>query len=148
MHKSASGGEPDVQKCIWRGARRTKVHLEGSQMHKSASGGTLSASGGSQMAVPAAQRAVLTAKGRCPRGGKYVRAEPISPHEYGDSGPLSSAQGDLLIAAPSTTTSALAIPMQTGLVPAPDSRACTKFCSKFMFDAKRLCCKDGPKLLR
>ena len=108
MHKSASGGEPDVQKCIWRGARCTKVHLEGSQMHKvhlegsqmhkSASGGTLSASGGAQMAVRADQRAVLTAKGRCPRGGKYVRAEPISPHEYGDSGPLSSAQGDLLTA--------------------------------------------------
>ena len=73
-----------------------KMHLEGSQMRKSASGGTLSASGGAQMAVLAAQRAVLTAKGRCPRGGKYVRAEPISPHEYGDSGPLSSAQGDLL----------------------------------------------------
>ena len=42
----------------------------------------------------------------------------------------------------------LGVPMQTALVTAPDSRACTKFCSKFIFDAKRLCCKDGPKLLR
>ena len=77
MHKSASGGaqsasggEPDAQ---------TKVHLEVSQMHKSASGGAQSASGGAQMSVPAAQMAVLTAQGRCPRGGKYVRAELVSP---------------------------------------------------------------------
>ena len=31
------------------------------------------------MAVPAPQMAVLTAQGRCPRGGKYVKAESISP---------------------------------------------------------------------
>ena len=52
---------------------QTKVHLEVSQMHKSASGGAQSASGGAQMS-----------------------------HEYGDSGPLSSAQRDLLIRTQST----------------------------------------------
>ena len=46
---------------------QTKVHLEVNHMHKRASGGAQSASGGAQMS-----------------------------HEYGDSGPLSSAQRDLL----------------------------------------------------
>ena len=72
-------------------ARCTKVHLEVRQMHKSASGGAQSASGGDQMSVPAAQMAVLTAQGRCPRGGKYVRAELVSPMNMETVDPPSAA---------------------------------------------------------
>ena len=66
------GTPPDSSRCPNGIARCTKVHLEGSQMHKSASGGAQSASGGAQMAV-------LSAQGRCPRGGKYVGAALINP---------------------------------------------------------------------
>ena len=49
------------------------------------------------MSVPAAQMAVLIAPpGALSQGGEICEGRACKSHEYGDSGPLSSAQGDLL----------------------------------------------------
>ena len=74
-HKSASGGEPDAQKCIWR---CTKCIWRCPNVSSRCPDGS------------------PDCPGALSQGGKICEGRACKSHEYGDSGPLSSTQGNLL----------------------------------------------------